>query len=178
MVSLLLPLFLGALIDASGPTDRSPSISPAHHAVLLAPDRRVRAPQPRTHEFIVEGFRRSRTFANLMFALNRTDVIVYVETAFGLGSDTMGRLLMLPLAGNQRYLRIQIRETLSRDDAIAVIAHELRHALEVAEAPEVRDQASLIKLYQRIGYESAGWHSFDTDAAQTTGRRVKSELAS
>jgi hypothetical protein len=113
-----------------------------------------------------------------MLALNRTDVIVYVETVFGLGSDRMGRLLMLPLASNQRYLRIQIRDDLSRIDAIAVIAHELRHALEVAEAPEVRDQASLIKLYQRIGYSSPGWHSFDTDAAQTTGRRVKLELSS
>jgi hypothetical protein len=176
MVALLLPLFFGGLIV--GPTDSTPSISPVHHAVLLAPERRVRAPQPQMHALVAEGFRRSRTFADLMVALNRTDVIVYVETTFGLGSDTLGRLLMLPMAGDQRYLRIQIREGLARVDAIAVIAHELRHALEVAEAREVRDQASLIKLYQRIGYSGAGWHSYDTDAAQTTGRRVKTELSS
>ena len=53
---------------------------------------------------------------------------------------------MLPLAGEYRYLRVRIRNDLSRREAIALIGHELQHALEIADAIEVRDTTSLIKL--------------------------------
>ncbi len=36
---------------------------------------------------------------------------------------------MLPLAGEYRYLRVQIRNDLTRREAIALIGHELQHAL-------------------------------------------------
>ena len=52
----------------------------------------------------------------------------------------------------------------------------LEHALEVAAAPDVRDQRGLTALYQRIGEPGGRIHSYDTRAAQNTGRRVKREL--
>ena len=57
----------------------------------------------------------------------------------------------MPVPHEQRYVRIQIVNHLSPEDTIALIGHELRHALEVAAAPEVRDQKGLMELYQRIG---------------------------
>ena len=95
-----------------------------------------------------------------------------------LPKNTMGRLAMMPMTGNFRYLRIQIRSDLSRREAIALIGHELQHALEIADATEVRDTTSLIGLYQRIGHPSNGDHAYDTDAAQDTGRIVMRELNS
>jgi hypothetical protein len=87
-----------------------------------------------------------------------------------------GRLLLLPLANQQRYLRIQVRQDASPDDLIALMGHELRHALEVAESPDVRTQDALVELYERIGSAAPGGHRYDTIAAQNTGRRVRTEL--
>ena len=69
-----------------------------------------------------------------------------------LPKGTMGRLAMLPRAGDFRYLRIQIRSDLTRRESISLIGHELQHALEIADAQEVRDSGALIRLYERIGH--------------------------
>ena len=87
-----------------------------------------------------------------------------------------GRLMLLPLANHQRYLRIQINRTGTPTELISLMGHELRHAIEVADATDVRDERALERLYQRIGMPSAALHTYDTDAAQTTGRRVRKEL--
>ena len=52
-----------------------------------------------------------------------------------LPKGTLGRLTMMPPAGEYRYLRIQIRADLSRREAIALIGHEMQHAMEIAGAP-------------------------------------------
>ncbi len=87
-----------------------------------------------------------------------------------------GRLLLMPIAKEQRYLRIQVSLTMSPDEMIAVIAHELRHAVEVADAPDVRNETSLVKLYERIGRRSGVPHCYETDAAQDAARHVRREL--
>ena len=84
---------------------------------------------------------------------------------------------MVPRAGEYRYLRIQIRADLSRREAIALIGHELQHAMEIAAATEVRDSSAMSRLYKRIGHTSNGEHTYDTEAAQNTGRVVRRELA-
>jgi hypothetical protein len=86
--------------------------------------------------------------------------------------------MIVPLGGPQRYVRIQIRPELPRRDAIALIGHEMRHALEIAEHPDVRNLDDMIRLYERIGHSSGGEHTYDTTAAQDAGRKVRSELPS
>ena len=152
--------------------------APDPTSLLSAPDRRVRSTDRFLVELLHRGIERSRTFAGLITALNNTDVIVYIERVPTLPTTLAGRLLLLRVAGNQRYLRIQIRGDLSPNELIALIGHELRHALEVAAHSEVRDATSMLSLYQRIGHPSTGaLHTFDTEAAQTAGRRVRMELA-
>ena len=153
--------------------------TPDPASLLTAPDRRVRSTDPHILELLHKGVARSKTFAELVTALNTTDVIVYIERSATLPKTLAGRLLLLPLAGNQRYLRIQVRGDLSPVELISLIGHELRHALELAENPTVRDQSAMLSLYQRIGQPSTGaLHTYDTHAAQTAGRRVRMELAS
>lgn len=152
--------------------------APDPSSMLSASDRRVRSTDRYIIELLHQGVARSRTFAELVTALNATDVIVYIERVPTLPTTLAGRLLLLPIAGNQRYLRIQVRGALSPIELIALIGHELRHALEIAEHPSVRDESAMLTLYQRIGHPSAGaLHTFDTHAAQTAGRRVRMELA-
>jgi hypothetical protein len=151
--------------------------SPENRGLLSSPDRRVRSTDPRIVELLEMGVRRSPTFAGLVRSVSATDVIVYIERVRELPRSLAGRLLLLPIATNQRYLRIQVRGDLPRPDMIALIGHELRHALEIAEVPTVRDNAALISLFQRIGHSKSDLHTFDTNAAQSTGWRVRQELA-
>jgi hypothetical protein len=175
MVSLLPVVVSGALLFTA-PTDPPPSADAPSYAWLSSPARRVRATDPRVKQYLIEGFERSATFARLLTTLNATDVIVYIERVMTLPHETMGRLTMVPMTSGPRYLRIQIRSDLSATEAIALIGHEMQHALEVADAPLVRDSSALIALYQRIGHSSGGEHVYDTDAAQVAGRRVRREL--
>jgi len=152
-------------------------VSPANYLLLHAPERRVRGADPRMQSLLAEGLHRSRTFAALVNQINRSDVIVYIESVMTLPKATMGRLAMMPMRGDVRYLRVQIRADLSRAEGIALIGHELQHAIEIAGADDVRDTAALVRLYERIGHPSAGDHAYDTNAAQDTGRIVRRELA-
>jgi len=58
------------------------------------------------------------------------------------------------------------------------LAHELWHAVEIAGAPEVRDRASLLRLYQRIGegFRAGGRMEMETQRAQATQATVLNEL--
>jgi hypothetical protein len=185
MLSLLSVGLLSTIaIAAPTPKSATPAAAPApdskmsaaHYLLLNAPDRRVRGADARMQSLLAEGLQRSRTFAALVNQINRSDVIVYIESVMTLPKGTMGRLAMMPMRGDVRYLRVQIRADLSRPEAIALIGHELQHAIEIAGADDVRDTAALVRLYERIGHASTGDHAYDTDAAQDTGRIVRREL--
>ena len=176
---VLLPVVLsGVLPLASAPV---PAPDPAHDpaayaAVLSEPLRRVRTTDKTVHALLLDGIRRSPTFAALVGSLNASDVIVYIERVDKIAPNVSGQLMLVPVAGTQRYLRVQVVTNMTRTESIAMIGHELRHALEVAAAPQVRTQEDLKRLYKRIGERGDGLDTFDTPAAQNAGRQVKLEL--
>lgn len=174
MPSMLPMMFSAALLLMPG--DPAASIPSPNQVLLTAPDRRVRAADGIVQSILADGLRRSPTFASLMTALNRRDVIVYIERSMTLPRYTLGRLTIVPGVRDQRYLRIQIRADLPRGDAIALVGHEMTHALEIADAPEVRGPDELVRLYERIGHSSGGEHVYDTIAAQDAGRKVRREI--
>ena len=151
-------------------------IAAEYEAMLTAPDRRLRATDPRIQALIAEGVRRSPTFARLLVELGKTDVITYVERVHNLPAIILGRLVFVSASPVQRYVRIQLGTGGSNADAIVTLAHELQHAIEVGTSPDVRDQDGLVRLYQRIGQNSLSGHTYDTVAAQSTGRLVRREL--
>lgn len=146
-------------------------------AVLEAPTRHIRTKDQSVRRLLRRGYRQSATFASLVTRLQRSDVIVYVEDVPRLPGALEGRMMMLPHAHGFRYLRIQLALRGTPEEGIALLAHELQHAVEVAEAADVTDSATLQRLYERIGVRS-GPMVFDTIAAQETGRVVRRELAS
>ena len=166
----LLPLLLSAA------TLSAPAPARSVHALLEAPDRHVRTIDARVQRLLATGVKRSSTFAALVASLNTSDVIVYIEPTQTLPTTLAGRLLLMPLSGQQRYLRVQVAMTMNPDEMISVIAHELRHAIEVADAPDVRNETGLAKLYERIGRKSGAPHCYETDAAQDAARHVRREL--
>jgi hypothetical protein len=174
--------FAGAVAGGPSPAPTIPAkvVAPSPavlaRSLLAADTRRVRAATPRVGKLIDEGLQRSPTFAQLINDVHATNVIVYVEATFALPPEVSGRILMAGLAGDQRYLRVQVRATLQRDLLIATIAHELRHALEVAGDPTVIDEKGFLALYRRIGDSVHAGGGFDTEAARVAGRRVRDEL--
>jgi len=90
---------------------------------------------------------RSTTFRGLVDGIGRTDALVYVEA----GVCAFGHLdaCLLPYTASPpaaRYLRIVLTQpvpTGCRNRVIALIGHDLRHALEVAERPDVIDVPSM-----------------------------------
>jgi hypothetical protein len=164
------PLVLSAMlaVPAAAPLTES--------AVLEAPTRHIRTLDASMTHLLKRGFRKSAAFASLVYRLQNSDVIVYVEEVPRLPTGLEGRLVMMPGAHGQRYVRIQIARRGSPEDCVAVLGHELQHAVEVADATDVRDQAGMIELYERIGTR-AGPHVYDTAAAQEMGRTVRREIS-
>lgn len=136
----------------------------------------VRGATPLARQLIERGRQRSPTFAALVAALDRSDVIVYVEITDQLAFGLEGRLALATTAGPLRYLRAQVISGLGADETIAVAAHELQHALEVAADPRVRDGDGFALLYARIGMHGVRADRYDTLEAQRMGRRVRNEL--
>ena len=137
---------------------------------------RVRGATPAVNVMLASGIKRSPTFARLVREIDETDVIVYVEIISTMPPGLDGRLSFLTTAGGNRYLRVQVPTNVAKDDLIAVVGHELQHALEVAAHPNVRDSHGLAMLYRLIGVQGVSSDRYDTAAARNTGRRVRSEL--
>jgi hypothetical protein len=137
--------------------------------------RQVRAVDSRVSAAIADGARRSPTFASLIAVINRSDVIVYIESS-PMPSTIAGRMILATRGNGVRYVRIQVSERLVREELISTIGHELQHAVEVAEHPDVRSDATLIELYRRLGAGRSTLFRYDTEAAVRIGAQVRKEL--
>jgi hypothetical protein len=138
----------------------------------------IRSTDRRLLRLVSDGLRTSETFRQVVDRLNRSDVVVYLECGSGQGSSD-GRLTFVSSVGGYRYLHVRIARLASSDVQIALIGHELQHAVEIADAPEVVDSLSLAREYRRIGFLSPRLTpgvSFDSDAAVAVGQRVLREL--
>jgi hypothetical protein len=139
----------------------------------------VRTMDTRLRMELNEGLARSSFFRHMVARLDASDVIVYVETECPMSPSLFGRLTFMGTGGGRRYVSVRISCTLTDGEQIAALGHELRHALEIADAPEVIDVASLAHQYQRIGFASHGVRlgsGFETAAAKEAGQRVWTEL--
>jgi hypothetical protein len=168
------PLLVAALLLA--PRGNTPVLNAGIEAsVLDAPTRHIRTMDATIRKLLKRGVRHSPSFASLMTRLQDSDVYVYVELVDRLPGAIEGRTMMLPAAHTHRYVRIQIALHGSIDDSIAVLGHELQHAVEIANAEDVIDQVGMARLYERIG-SRGGENVYDTMAAQEMGRTVRREL--
>ena len=165
----IVPLLLAAVVMA-------PTFEPYTEAALLdAPTRRVRSADPSVRKLLKRGYRQSPAFRALVTRLQRSDVYVYVEEVTRLPGALEGRTMILPKAHGHRYVRIQIALRGTSEDSVALLGHELQHAVEIADAEEVTDERGMEALYKRIGVRG-GEHVYDTIAAQEMGRRIRREL--
>jgi hypothetical protein len=158
------------------------TVAPAASAQTIdaSQEPRVRTTDRRLRTLIEEGVRHSPTFRSLVQRLAESDVVVYVQTEPRWPTHVDGRLTFASAAGGYRYVVVRLRDQGSRLRMLALIGHELRHAVEVAETPAIVDGASFAREYQRLGYMTRGGAetaaAFDTEAAVEAGYQVLAEL--
>jgi hypothetical protein len=158
----------------------TPSFAMAADSITDSPRRPIRTTDRRLRMLLQEGVRTSPTLRALVEHLQTSDVVVYLNCDGVTENPTDGRLSFVSSAGGYRYIVIRMTRLLSPERQIALMAHELQHAVEIANAREVVDEDSLLREYRRIGYVNP-WSTlpgiaFDTHAAVQAGTQVLKEM--
>jgi hypothetical protein len=151
----------------AGPAGASVSDPVAYH---------VRATDASTREWLRTGAIQSGTFRALLGRLALSDLIVYVGTVDRIAGGAAGQLSFTLATPTVRYVRIELAATGNVREMIALVAHELQHAVEIAAAPQVRDPQAMALLY--LGMGQGGDHArHESRAARVIEARVRTELA-
>lgn len=144
-----------------------------------AADTRVRSVEPDVAQLLRDGRQKSPGLERLIRTIDDSDLLVYLFFRWMSLSTVGGYLEVVGAANGQRVVFIFINPALSPAHATAMIAHELQHAVEIANAPEVVDHASLVRHYERIGMRTRLGllsESYDTAAARAIEHLVLDEL--
>jgi hypothetical protein len=137
----------------------------------------VRANDPRVLALFRAGLSLSTTFRQLVDTLDHSDVIVYVEPK--LTREALGGFLShtVVTGGEYRYLHIAINTRGAAERLVALFAHELQHAVEVAQHDEVHDERGIRQLFDglAIQFGCGGTSCSETQAAKDVEATVATE---
>ena len=140
--------------------------------------RHVRSTNADLRRLAAEGPELSRKFGTLVSQLDRSDVVTYLRCA-ALPAGKGGQVEFLSATAHTRYIKIALNCTLPGPTLTWILGHELQHAVEIAEAAEVRDVASLRLLYRRIGFDTRGTgEQFDSRLAIEAGLLIRQQVFS
>jgi hypothetical protein len=158
----------------------TPFFAMAADSITDSPRRPIRTTDRRLRMLLEDGVRTSPTLRALVERLQTSNVVVYLRCDGVTENPTDGRLTFVSSVGGYRYIVIRMTRLLSPERQIALMAHELQHAVEIADAREVVDSESLLREYQRIGFVNP-WSrlpgiAFDTHAAVEAGTQVLREM--
>ena len=146
---------------------------------------RITAPHLRTTDndlraVLADGIATSPTLHALVKFLEQSDVVVYLERATRPLFGVAGRLTFVSAQGGRRYVVVHLACVGSRVQQLAILAHELQHAVEIAADQSIVDEPSMMRAYARIGYVNRWVTSavaFDTKAAREIEERVRREVS-
>ena len=163
---LLIAAFLLCCADGAAPAAELPATP------------HVRSGDHQVADLIAEGMRRPPAFAGLVERLDESDVVVYVTIDDAIPSGLGGWTRFVGQVAGRRYVAVGLCRRLSADQRIMMIAHELRHAVEIAEARTVADDSALAAHYRAIGFRT--WpcrnECYESTAAVDAERQVGREL--
>ena len=116
----------------------------------------------------------SPTARKLLDRLESSDLITYIRVA-----PSFDRLRattrIIGHSGQNRFVLVSITSMTAQVDQVLLLGHELRHAVELADAPWVRGDDGMIEMYERIGWRDSP-RAFETAAAVDAGRAVREEV--
>jgi hypothetical protein len=146
---------------------------------------RIRALDPRAESLLWDALARSPTVERLLGQLCSTDVVVYVAVTpspDGLLGTPRGTVNLISANADSRYLQVWVDAAQRPAARIAVLAHEIQHALEIGARADVRDIEGFRRMYERLGTASGprgdrgGVRRFETAMAVRIEAQVLAEL--
>lgn len=152
----------------------SPAFAQAHDF----PPPHVR-PEGGMKRLVDEAARRSPSLRESIDRLEALAVTVYIRPKVFARSDLLGRVALQSSVGSRRYLVIELACGRSELTQMTALAHELFHALEIAEEPSVVNASTMAAFYSRIGTQtgdSGGLRTFETEAAAAAGQLAHRQL--
>jgi hypothetical protein len=148
-------------------------------AVQPATFKHVRSAESRIRGLVSDGYAQSPTFKTLVDAVDDLACVVYVSSIAKLSQGMRGALLHWPAANPKMpVLRVLLKANLARDEAIAVMGHELQHVIEAVSSDRAADRFDVTAAFDRLAPSSqrGGIHKFDTDEAIRITVTVLDEL--
>lgn len=140
--------------------------------------RRIRVLPTCVNTLLEDATAVSSTVRALVARIEQSNLIVYVRCVAFNQATFVGRLMFLTATAGQRYLVIELRNPEQWQTQVVTLAHELQHAVEIADAPWVVNQAGMAQYYSQAGITVGTRRlTFDTDAARQVGLRVQRELS-
>ena len=124
------------------------------------------------------GLTQSPTLRALADKVGAASILVFVEGDIRMPERLGARLQFVTSIDGVRYVRVDINCPLAPRRQIALLAHELQHALEIAERPGIGDIEAMESMYENIGFQSFdnGRHrGFETHAAIDVQETVERE---
>jgi hypothetical protein len=124
---------------------------------------------------VQQGVGGSATFRDLVSGLSDSSLLVYVRferctghvpSCLEMGAGTATRRVVIIRLDPFGH---------GKDELVALLAHELQHASEIAAVPSVVDTASLRRMYTEMGWK--GQDGFETAGAIKVTRAVRNELS-
>jgi hypothetical protein len=170
-------LFMGLVSIAIGVRCQAQPANPWEGEMPFDAVARLRPASSFEAGLIEEGLCRSVTLRSLVATLKTSDLIVYVNVKRLLSGSLAGGLQFVAATATSRIIRVVIGLTVDRAARIALLGHELQHAVEVAGAPHIRSSAALADYYRSHGVPGATQHAYETEAARLTEARIRTEAA-
>jgi hypothetical protein len=137
--------------------------------------RRVRPLSPQVQHLLEAAVRRAPTVGRLLDIIEASDVILQIELRL---DPEVPRAVtqFVTASGNVRYVRTIINRTQSPWHQIELLAHELQHVVEIATDPQVRDQDTMRRRFEALGWREGRHGPFETLAAREVELQVRREL--
>ena len=140
---------------------------------------RVRVLDAHVKSLFDHGLTQSPTLRALVDKVEASSILVFVDGDMRMPERLGAQLNFVTSVNDVRYVRVDVNVLLAPRRQIALLAHELQHALEIADRPEIQDIEAMESLYEDIGFQSFdnGRHrGFETDAALEMQEAVERDL--
>ncbi len=138
----------------------------------------VRFKNDRIEEVFRFVFDRSPTFRELLATIDASNVIVHIEEG-PCRQGTLRSCLHLMPTPAARHVIVHLDSRQLRQSVAGQLAHELRHAVEIASDPSIVNTQSLRHFYERVGFQNCAPGTpecWETRAAQTVETLVVQEI--
>ena len=163
---------IGMLVLASGAERGNANVRRGVMSEAVA--HHVRSTDPRVRDWLRRGAAESQTFRSLLDTLAESDLIIHVQVVDRL--MTAGQTYFVTATPTVRYVRIEVSFRGNLNETIALIGHELQHAVEIAQEPRIRDRQALSLFYKGMPGNSMSGTEYDSVAARVIEDRVRREM--